>query len=162
MCVNMELSRSYHDLILWQKSMNVGATLLVALTRAGSSPTPTTDKSVCPYHPCMIEIPLHQDIQYYIRLSQRIDLCFSDEKGWDFNTCKYRGRSGKEQRRSIPPVSRNSTRFVREIRNLSVDLSEFWIHYNTTQECRRIGGQLQRDSKIIGSFKEITNELNHP
>ncbi len=103
-----------------------------------------------------------QDIQYYAILSQGRDVWryLSDEKGWDFNAGKYRGGAGKKQQGGIPPVSWNSTRFVGGMRNLDTDLSEFGIH--STEQCRRIIGQLRRDSQIIGSLKEIANELGFP
>ena len=103
-----------------------------------------------------------QDIQYYAILSQGRDVWryLSDEKGWDFNAGKYRRGTGKKQQGGIPPVSWNSTRLVGGMRNLDTDLSEFGIH--STEQCRRIIGQLRRDSQIIGSLKEITNELGLP
>ena len=103
-----------------------------------------------------------QDIQYYAILSQGRDVWryLSDEKGWDFDTGKYSGGTGKKQQRGIPPVSWNSTRFISGIRNFDTDLSEFGIH--STEQCRRIIGQLRRDSQIIGSLKEIINELGLP
>jgi len=103
-----------------------------------------------------------QDIQYYAILSQGRDVWryLSDEKGWDFSTGKYSRRTGKKQQRGIPPVSWNSTRFISGIRNFDTDLSEFGIH--STEQCRRIIGQLRRDSQIIGSLKEIINELGLP
>ncbi len=100
-----------------------------------------------------------QDIQYYAILSQGRDLWhyLSDEKGWDFNTVKYCRRTSQEQQRGIQPVSWNCTRLISGIGNFDTDLSEFGIH--SLQECRRIVEQLRRDSKIIGSLKEIANEL---
>ena len=73
---------------------------------------------------------------------------------------KYSGGTGKKQQRGITPVSWNSTRFISRIRNFDTDLSEFGIH--STEQCRRIIGQLRRDSQIIGSLKEIINELGCP
>lgn len=103
-----------------------------------------------------------QDIQYYTILSQGRDLWdyLSDEKGWDFNTGEYRGRTGKEQQRRILSVSWNSTRLLSGIRNFDTDLSKFGIY--STQECRRIIEQLRRDSKIISILKEISRELIFP
>lgn len=103
-----------------------------------------------------------QDIHYYAILSQGRDVWryLSDEKGWDFNAGKYRRGTGKKQQGRIPPVSWNSARFVGGIRNLDINLSEFGIH--STEQCRRIIEQLRRDSQIISSLKEITNELGLP
>ena len=100
-----------------------------------------------------------QDIQFYAILSQGRDVWhyLANEKGWDFRTGKYCGRSGKKQQGRIPAVSWNSARLIGGIRNFDTDLSEFGIH--STEQCRGIVERLRRDRQIISSIKEVAKDL---